>query len=60
MTPPMSPADAAAVAGYHVNHIYAALLSGELKGYQRRAPKGRWHIFPEDLDRWLRGEAVAA
>ncbi|WP_405159514.1 helix-turn-helix domain-containing protein [Nocardia sp. NBC_01499] len=59
MTTPMSPAEAARAAGCHQNSIYAALLAGELKGYQRRAPKGRWRIFPEDLDHWLRGGAAA-
>ncbi|MVU83463.1 helix-turn-helix domain-containing protein [Nocardia sp. ET3-3] len=55
----MTPAKAAEIAGCHLNSIYAALLSGELKGYQRRAPRGRWRIFPEDLTRWIRGEAPA-
>ncbi|KZM68424.1 hypothetical protein AWN90_11135 [Nocardia terpenica] len=56
MTTPMSPAQAAQAAGCHQNSIYAALLAGELKGYQRTAPKGRWRIFPEDLTRWIKGE----
>ncbi|MFJ4656233.1 helix-turn-helix domain-containing protein [Nocardia sp. NPDC088792] len=56
MTVPMSPADAARAAGCHQNSIYAALLAGELKGYQRTVPKGRWRIFPDDLHRWIRCE----
>ncbi|MEV6905284.1 helix-turn-helix domain-containing protein [Amycolatopsis sp. NPDC051372] len=53
---PMSPTEAARTVGCHQNSIYAALLSGELKGYQRTAPKGRWRIFPDDLAKWLKGE----
>ncbi|MBF6412888.1 helix-turn-helix domain-containing protein [Nocardia cyriacigeorgica] len=60
MTKPMTPRTAAEVAGCHVNSVYSALLASELKGYQQRAPKGRWRIFPEDLERWMRGEAAAA
>ncbi|WP_458687290.1 helix-turn-helix domain-containing protein [Nocardia tengchongensis] len=52
----LSPAAAAHVAGCHQNTIYAALLSGELTGYQRSVPKGRWRIFPDDLAKWLKGE----
>lgn len=52
----MSPTEAARNVGCHQNSIYAALLSGELKGYQRTAPKGRWRIFPDDLAKWLKGE----
>ncbi|ATL64927.1 helix-turn-helix domain-containing protein [Nocardia terpenica] len=57
MTSPMSVAEAAKAAGCHQNTIYAALVSGELKGFQRTAPKGRWRIRPADLEAWMFGES---
>ncbi|WP_405487822.1 helix-turn-helix domain-containing protein [Nocardia sp. NBC_00511] len=54
----MSPAEVAEATGHHRDTVYAALLSGELRGYQHRAPRGRWRIFPEDVTAWIRGEVA--
>lgn len=50
---------AGAYATYSPTTILRACESGELKGHQRR-PGARWRIHREELDRWLRGEAVTA
>lgn len=52
---PLTPEEAAKTARVSRPTIYAALISGELKGHQRSA-NGRWRIFPEDLNKWMRGE----
>ncbi|MFJ6261429.1 helix-turn-helix domain-containing protein [Rhodococcus erythropolis] len=52
----LTPAEAAPIARCDRNFIYEALQSGELKGFQRNKPKGRWLIDPDDLQRWIRGE----
>jgi len=51
----LTPAEAAVRARCNVNFVYSALQAGELRGIQRRKPKGRWLIEGDALDRWLRG-----
>ncbi|MBM4637796.1 helix-turn-helix domain-containing protein [Rhodococcus hoagii] len=57
VTQMLKPAEAAAFAKCSPGMIYAALQSGELRGFQRRKPNGRWMIDPADLDRWLRADS---
>lgn len=54
----ISPAEAAQMADVHVNTVYQALTSGELKGHQRTKPNGRWKTTPEAVESWITGEAA--
>lgn len=49
-------AGAAKYANRSVQTIRAALAAGELHGYQRVAPQGKWTVRPECLDAWIAGE----
>jgi excisionase family DNA binding protein len=53
--PPLTVAKAAAFATCHSKTVLRALRRGELLGYQRGA-NCSWRIYPDDLDRWIRGE----
>lgn len=44
-------------AGMHPKTVQNALQDGELIGYQRTEPHGRWRIHVEDADAWIRGDA---
>lgn len=55
---PMSPQQVADYRGCHVKTVLKALRRGELTGYQRAAGC-TWRAYPEDVDRWIRGEAPA-
>ncbi|MBY3989616.1 helix-turn-helix domain-containing protein [Rhodococcus fascians] len=57
MTDYLTPSEAAAKARCTREFIYAALLTGELKGFQRKKPKGRWLIDPVEVDKWIRDES---
>ncbi|MFI8565775.1 helix-turn-helix domain-containing protein [Rhodococcus sp. NPDC078407] len=54
MTNYMTPAEAATEARCSRQFIYNALWTGELKGFQRKPPNGRWLIDPAELDKWIR------
>ncbi|OZF31074.1 hypothetical protein CH294_22860 [Rhodococcus sp. 14-2483-1-1] len=54
MTDYLTPSEAAVIARCSRTFIYDALLTGELKGFQRRKPKGRWLIDPAELYKWIR------
>lgn len=47
--------EAAEYCGCHPVTIRRAVLSGQLKGYQRIVPKGPWKFQTSDLDRWITG-----
>ncbi|MEW1880392.1 helix-turn-helix domain-containing protein [Rhodococcus sp. NPDC080181] len=54
MTDYLTPGEAAVKARCSRAFVYDALLTGELKGFQRKKPKGRWLIDPAELDKWIR------
>jgi hypothetical protein len=55
---PMAPKEIAAHSGHHVKTVLTALRRGDLVGYQRAAGCS-WRAYPEDVDRWIRGERPA-
>lgn len=51
--------EAAQHAGCHIQTIRAAAAAGELHGYQRKAPKGKWRFDSGCVDAWVTGEPCA-
>lgn len=58
-SPWLTTRQAATYAGRNPQTVRDALADGELVGYQRTAPNGRWRIHIEDIDAWVRGERPA-
>jgi excisionase family DNA binding protein len=52
----MTTDESAAHTKMHRQVIARAAASGELHGYQRTEPRGRWRFRVECLDAWVAGE----
>ncbi|MGW6376284.1 helix-turn-helix domain-containing protein [Rhodococcus sp. NPDC055112] len=59
-SPWMTVREVAEYARRSTDSVYTALQVGELAGHQTKAPKGKWSIHREAIDRWLAGERPAA
>lgn len=42
--------------GVHHQTVLYAVWGGELHGYQRKAPRGRWRFHRDCVDAWMKGE----